>query len=374
MMNNNELVEWLIAIGGPSIKYRTITELTDNTANLDDLVDDLLHVKAVASLLERLEGYEPIQKIDIRTLNSIHSGTGVEGIVAKLIELGLKSGIHAFDTRMHVFRQYVNNELINKALSSPCGQDVADNRAIFIAVLLASYFVHAGYKYEEIINFIKERTNLLFKIASDKQFDIHLSDAELVNYPKRPKFWSTHPVIRPECDPGGSEKPLPLIHDIFCLAYLPKSFIDNDLKNKIDKIIEYVLDERFQALPEGYGLVFYKKNRTYYGMGWKPELPCLHNFDSEYEKGMLVLYMELMANFQVARKSSWFNNCLDYLQQFQTSNGTYCFPSSFLKDVKNNGYVGGMSMGLGENRKLTNAYEIESTFRMLLIKKRLNSL
>lgn len=61
-------------------------------------------------------------------------------------------------------------------------------------------------------------------------------------------------------------------------------------------------------------------------------------------------------------------------EYINSNNGTYCFPSSFLKNVKNNGYVCGMSMGLGENRKLANAYEIESTFRMLLIKKRLNLL
>jgi hypothetical protein len=374
MMNNNELIEWLTAYGNPTIKYRTITELTDNPPNLDNLVDDLLRVKAVNSLLQRLECYGPIQTVDSGTLNSIHTGAGLEGILAKLIELGMKSGIYGFDPRMQIFRQYVDNVFVHKALSSPGGRDVANNRAVFIAVLLASYFVHAGYEYDEIISFIKERINLLYRIASDKQFSIHLSDTELLDYPKRPKSWTAHPVIRPEHDPGCCEKPLPLIHDIFCLAYLPKAFIDKDLENKIDIIIEYVLNERFQALPQGYGLLWYKSNRTYYACGWRPEIPCLHNFDSEYERNILVLYMDLMSNFKVARESKWFQNCLNYLEKFRTHNGTYCFPPQLLKDTKNMGYVCGMSMGLGENRKLEKAYEIESTFRMLLIKKRLNTL
>jgi hypothetical protein len=343
-----------------------------NTPNIDNLVDDLLHVKVVDSLLQRLERYGPIQMVDSGTLNSIHTGAGVEGIVAKLIELGMKSGIHVFDSRMQIFRQYVDNVFVHKALSSPGGQDVVNNRAVFIAVLLASYFVHAGYEYDEIIDFIKERINLLYRIASDKQFNIYLSDTELLDYPKRPKSWAAHPVIRPEYDPGCCEKPLPLIHDIFCLAYFPKAFIDKDLENKINRIIEYVLDERFQALPQGYGLLWYKSNRTYYACGWRPELPCLNNYNSEYEKSILVLYMDLMSNFKVARESKWFQNCLNYLEEFKTYNGTYCFPPYLIKDKNNMGYVCGMSMGLGENRKLEKAYEIESTFRILLIKKRLN--
>jgi hypothetical protein len=374
MMNNNQLIEWLIAYGNPTIKYRTITELMGNTPNIDNLVDDLLHVKVVDSLLQRLERYGPIQMVDSGTLNSIHTGAGVEGIVAKLIELGMKSGIHVLDSRMQIFRQYVDNVFVHKALSSPGGQDVVNNRAVFIAVLLASYFVHAGYEYDEIISFVKERLDLLYRVASNKLFDIHLSDTELLAYPKRAKSWSLHPVIKPEYDPGCCEKPLPLIHDIFCLAYFPKAFIDKDLENKINRIIEYVLDERFQALPQGYGLLWYKSNRTYYACGWRPELPCLNNYNSEYEKSILVLYMDLMSNFKVARESKWFQNCLNYLEEFKTYNGTYCFPPYLIKDKNNMGYVCGMSMGLGENRKSQKAYEIESTFRMLLIKKRLNTL
>lgn len=374
MMNNNELLEWLITNGGPTIKYRTTTELMVNSPNQDKLVDDLLHVKMINSLLKRLECYGPIQTVDIGTLNLIHTGAGVEGIVAKLIELGMKSGIHVFDSRMHIFRQYVDNMFVRKALSSPGGQDVVNNRAIFIAVLLASYFVRAGYEYDEIMSFVKERINLLYRAASNKLFDIHLSDTELLVYPKRPKSWSLHPVIKPEYDPGCCEKPLPLIHDIFCLAYFPKAFIDKDLENKINRIIEYVLDERFQALPQGYGLLWYKSNRTYYACGWRPELPCLNNYNSEYEKSILILYMDLMSNFKVARESKWFQNCLNYLEEFKTYNGTYCFPPYLIKDKNNMGYVCGMSMGLGENRKSQKAYEIESTFRMLLIKKRMNTL
>lgn len=373
-MNNNQLMEWLIANGGPTIKYRTITELMDNPFNTNDLVNDLLNDRTINSLLQRLENYGPIQTIDNHTINAIHTGTGVEGIVSKLLELGMRAGIDVFDSRMQVFRQYVDNSFVRKALSSLGGQEVANHRAIFIAVLLASYFVKGRYLYDEIISFIKERIAFLYRIASDRQFNIHLSEAELLNYPKRTKSWTSQPVISPVYDPGSCEKPLPLIHDIFCMAYLPKAIIDSDLEYKINSIVEYILDEKFQALPKGYGLLWYKANRTYYACGWRPELPCLHDYNSEYEKGILILYLELMSNFKAARESKWFQNSLDYLENYRTNMGTYCFPTYFLKDKKDMGYVCGMSMGLGENRKSKKAYEIESTFRMLLIKRRVNIL
>lgn len=370
IMNDNELLEWLMANGGPIIKYRTATELMEVTENLSKLQRDIIDTKTVASLLQRLEQYKPIEKMDIRTINAIHTGAGVEGIVAKLIELGMRVGIEAFDSRMEIFRQYVDNIFVKEGMQSHGGNDVKNTRAIFIASLIASYFVHAGYIYDEIIDYIKQRIDLLYKAALERQFDVLLKDSELSAYPKRVKSFEKYSVIKPEYDPGCCDKPLPFIHDIYCMAYLPSAFVDSDLEFKINKIMEYIFDERFQALPEGYGLLWYKANRTYYACGWKPQLPCYFNYDSELEKGMLVLNVELMSNFKNVRETKWFIDSINYLEQFRTSTGTYCFPQNLIKDKKDQGYVCGVSMGLGENRKSQRAFEIEATFRMLLIKKR----
>lgn len=373
-MNDNELVEWLFENGGPAIKYRTAAELMDAPYLVNALTNDLLNNPKISSLLHKLEFYGPISAVDSHTLNAVHSGDGAEGVIAKLLELGLGCGVHPFDVRMQVFRQYVCNDFVINALTCPGGQDVINTRAIFIAVLLTSYFIRGRYEYDEIISFAKNRINSLYKVASKKIFDIHLNASELKDYPKRSKGWSDHPVIRPEYDPGCSEMPLPYIHDIFSLAYFPKNYIDKVIEDNINCIVEYILDERFQMLPQGYGLLWYKSNRTYYACGWRPELPCLYNFDSEAEKSKLVLYLDLMSHFKAARKSKWFNNCLNHLEQYKTKDGTYCFPSNYLKDVKNSTYVFGQSMGFEENRKLKRSFEIESTFRMLLIKKRINNI
>lgn len=188
---------------------------------------------------------------------------------------------------------------------------------------------------------------------------------------QRPPNWLETPVVRAEYDPGGNEKPLPNIWDIYTLAYLPEDCKSIELREQTSKIIEYVLDERFQALPWGYGLLFFTANKRYYGCGWSPRLPGLHGFEDPLDQGTMVLYVELTSHFVEARNSTWFKRCLEHLEAFKTETGTYCFPKNYLQEKKDQGFVCGASMGLGENRRRKNALEIESTFRMLLIKKRI---
>jgi hypothetical protein len=178
-------------------------------------------------------------------------------------------------------------------------------------------------------------------------------------------------VLRSEHDPGGNEKPLPNIWDVFTLAYLPRDLQSRDLRQRISAIINYILDERFQSLPSGYGLLFYRANRRYYGCGWSPRLPGLRDFENELDQATLVLYADLMSHFAEARESDWFRACMDHLEAFRTDTGTYCFPKTYLQEKRDQGFVFGASMGLGENRQRKDALQIESTFRMLLIKKRI---
>ena len=64
--------------------------------------------------------------------------------------------------------------------------DLQNSWALFIAVLLASYFVWGGYKYEESINLIKTQIDFLYKTASQKIFDIYLTEEELKSYRLHP--------------------------------------------------------------------------------------------------------------------------------------------------------------------------------------------
>ena len=361
-MTDSELVEWLMANAGPVIRYRTVRELHGNYHVHDDLISELLNEGFIKALLVKLDAFGPLSSIDRFTFNAIHNGTGLQAHVWKLLEFGLGKDIEPFDRRMQVFGNYVENKWVQAVWDHPAGFDVKDNWAIFIAVLLSSYLIRAGYEYEALINFVKRRIDLLHRNASEKVFDIHLNSEELAKLPKRPKIWSNKPVIRPEYDPGGRQTPLPLIHDMSMLAYLPEDIVDGELKRKVSRIVEYVLTPSFQSLEEGYGLLWSKDKRRFHGMGSKPELPCFHSFDDQKEQISLIYYLDIMSQFEEARESVWFQNSMQYLETYKTEDGTYDFPKFLLMK----GW-----MELGENRRRRNALEIESTFRMVLLKKRI---
>jgi len=369
-MNDHALCSWLMEKGNPVIRFRTCADLLGQTPP-DSLLGELLDFPPVRLLLQKLEDYGPIERMDSQTLNRIHTGPGVEGYVAKLLEYGMRAGIAPFDARMDVFRQYVDNDFVKRAVSGAPGSDADAFRPVIIASLMSSYFARAGYRdLTAASDFIRLRIDSIYKIASQKRFDIYLTDEELAKYPKRPAAWLNRPVIRPEFDPYRNIMPLPIIHDIFGMAYFPRELRTPELDDKISAIITYIMDSRFRALPRGYGLVYYEGYRRYYACGWRPEITDPRG--PEYERGIIVLYAELMSRFAAAAGSGWLKECLDVLEEYRTERGTYSLPPAMLKEKKDNGFVCGASMGLGENRRRREAYEIESTFRVLLIKKLLS--
>lgn len=78
--------------------------------------------------------------------------------------------------------------------------------------------------------------------------------------------------------------------------------------------------------------------------------------------------MEIMSNFEKAVFSEWFIKCLKHLEHFKMNTGKYSFPKNYLIEKKDN--CRQQSMGLGENRRKKESIIIESTFRMLRLKKK----
>lgn len=365
-MNENELITWLFDNGGSAIRYRTATELMENcSAGLKkQLIKDLLEHKKAKALLPLLDGFPTIPSFNnIRDFIRYHSSKGhdLEQILPKLMNIGFKKGISEFDKKMRNFCKYVENDLVRKAQQDP--QDVTDTWAIWTAHFVAAHFVWGGYTYKESIDYIKKRIDLLYKAASLKLFDIHSEKGK-------------KPIIKPELDPCIGDTPLPIIFDIFCLSYFPQENLNKDYRKKINVIIEYILDDRFQSLPEGYGYLSYISSsgkRTVYGCGWSPVLPGFFSFDSQPQLKSIILYLDLMSHFKVAIKSNWFKNCMDHLEQYRNNSGTYSFPSNYLSDKKDGFFVLGNGIGLEESRS-KKSLELESTFWMLLIKRRIRNM
>ena len=371
-METQGLIQWLLKEGGPAIRYRTMFELEGScTLSSDEsLLDTLLQAEKTRWLLEQMDLFGPITHVDIRVLNALHGmkPACLENVIPRLLERGLRAGVAAFDEKMERFRQYVDNPLVHRALEKPEPASVEEGRALFIATVLASYFLRGGYEYDEIIQFVTHRLELLSRLAAERTYDIHMSEAELVGLPRQ---WAGKPVIRAEMVPTSGSRPLPLIHDIFALAYYPATFLTDQHRQQLEDIVAYVTDERYRAFPPGYGYIWPETNRRVcFACGWNLDLPDLDS-DNPYQQRIIVQRLELLAHFPAARKYPWFQTGMQILEACQTERGTYRFPSTYLVELKAGYYVGGEYMGLEDNRRNPKTLELESTFRMLLLKKRI---
>ena len=90
--------------------------------------------------------------------------------------------------------------------------------------------------------------------------------------------------------------------------------------------------------------------------------------DPNFAPNMFVLYLDLVSHYPGAGQLPWFQKGIQHLEQFRVEKNRYCFPASYLPE-KTGGYYlyAGALMGIGERGK--QRLEIESTFRMLSMKR-----
>ena len=277
--------------------------------------------------------------------------TCFENAMHKLLSYGVRE---ADDKRI----QEVNVFIVELMNSNIGNLSLFDFGSITI---LASWLACMGHTEPIVIDVIREHMNVVYSFAKHRDYDITI-DPE--GFPTIPKARAMHPLVKPELYEGNIWR-LPTIHDIFAYANLPSQLREDEhIQHKIDTILEYILDERYQQLNRGYGLMLVPPNK-YYSMGWSMHL---HRYfiDTPIDNDGIVWQMELMSHFKKARESEWFINNLEHLQSFE-KDGMYEFPVDYLQEGKNKYYVLGCHMGLGEDRKLKLSRKLESTAWMLRI-------
>ncbi|MEW6359984.1 MAG: hypothetical protein AB1696_26845 [Planctomycetota bacterium] len=343
------LAEWLIEHGGPVVRYRAATELLDAAGETYSarLARDLLESPVVRRWLDLLERR--------RGVGGLHSSRpdAFENAMGKLFELGLRAGITPLDRATEPFRRWLAEKLRAGAVQS----------GDFYARLVAGTLARGGYLCDDaVLMAMKETLEHLSRTARKGWCDIWLSRRECAGFPKSCRG---KPFIKREFQFGG-KTPLPLIHDIYGFTGLAH---DRVLAHKINAVVGYILRPEFQKLPDGYGYIFDERKRQPWAHGWGVHLPGPERLGpSERETSRFLQRLELMAHFPQAVKSDWFARALRHLDRYQIEQGTYRFPSGFLKEQTSGYYVGGAYMGLGENRRSRRAIEIESTFRVLKIR------
>jgi hypothetical protein len=219
-----------------------------------------------------------------------------------------------------------------------------------------------GYEEQVVTDLLRERIEAVYDFAKEGNYDIYVKPE---GYPAIPKARADHSLVDPSLY-GNEIWKLPTVHDVFAYANLPAVLRKEPrIQKKIDVIIRYILDERYQRLPRGYGLMLVYPDK-YYSMGWSVHLD--HYFKDNARMGIdgVVWAMELMSHFGAARESEWFKRTLEHLEQYE-KDGLYEFPACYLSEGTDKYYVGGGHMGLGENRRERKGLTIESTAWMMRI-------
>jgi len=337
-MNDHSLTQWLLEHGGPAIRYRTATELVDDPAGIDlqRLTEDLLQSAAVCQWLDRigLPG----------GLTALHGSPpgAFENVCAKLCELGLRAGmLDELDAKMEPFRRHL------------AGWDEKWGRT-----LLAACLNWIGYDDEAVLACLSERLESMYGLARTGNYDIYVDQDTFGDFNNA---FRKKPLINPDLN-----EPLPKIWDLYALAHWPAALRNDETQKKIDAIVAYILHPGYQALEEGYGVMRAGKRR-YYSMGWSVHLPGYDRSGRSIPDYIHVQRVELMAHFRTARSSTWFQDRVRHLHGFQTTEGTYRFPSGYLHESSSGYWVTGAYMRLEENRRVRRSLDLDSTFRICLI-------
>jgi hypothetical protein len=372
-MDDRELSRWVFDNGGPAIRYRTATELlSDSSIDVGKLAGKLIESPLVTEWLERLG--PPLQPEALRNLresvrrhlmmDQIHSSrnTAYENVMGKLVQLGCRAGMPAFDAKTAPWRSWLE-DATERAAEPPFG--------LFRQRIVASFLMMAGYHDEAAVSrHVRGLLETVADLARQRDYDIYIDQD---TYPGYPKSFRPKPLINPELYPDG-EMRLPSIHDINAFAHLPEDGRDAATQEKIDTVVAYILDDRFQRLPPGYGVI-YQGQRRFYAAGWGVKLPGYFGFGAadvgaaDFDASQFVQRLELMAHFPTARGDRWLTESLAHLEGFRTGRGTYLFPAPFLQEKKQAYWVTGGYMGFEEGKRSAKARELESTFWMLKIRK-----
>jgi hypothetical protein len=369
-----DLAAWLLAHGGPAIRYRTATELLEDANGIDlaQLRADLLASPMTQQWLERVASTRGQPSAGLPGFH--HSRPeAFENAATKLCDLGLRAGMAPLDERMAPFRRWLDEQaqaIADIAQVSYASVETREatrsalDRGIrwFEAILVAARLAWLGYPDQSLRLCLARRLETLYALAATGNHDIYIDQDTFGDYPNNP--FRKRRFVDP-CFNGI----LPSIHDVYALAHYPEDMLDESTQHKIDVVVAYILHPDYQALEDGYG-VMRAGPRRYFSMGWSVHLPGYDGFDlDDWRAGMLVQRVELMAHFPAAATHRWFRESVAHLEGFRTDEGTYRFPARHLQESPGGYWVSGAYMRLEENRRARQSLTLDSTFRMLCIRK-----
>lgn len=279
------------------------------------------------------------------------------------IRFGFTSGIPLFDEKTKIMCE------VYRCLASS-GQGCWEQ----IVMLL----MEAGYYYEDMLGYMTDKfLDKAYATAKGQYFDIYETDPSKIRWSKLPDIWKDKPITKEihVHDFEVSEFPLPTIYHVKYMIDIYKYINVNNIKEKIDTVIKYILRPEYQKLRGNYGYGWFF-NKSYYASSPGVSLPFYE--DNEFHNGYMN-NLEMISLSPVATRSEWFCKCVDLLEQYKTEQGTYmlpddCFYHTFVRPANTTtvyeAYIS-KDVKIKKNEKRSFVIELCSTHFVELMKKRL---
>lgn len=325
----NKIIDQLFKEGDVILKYRCATEFMK-----------IFDSNMILQLEEKLLLNDKVQKrLDfLNSREKLHDSSGIHGSTSKhlenalpmLLDFGFRKGMRSFDESMWTIMSRIQKyEVCEESLNSE-----------LMKIIIYPFIFKAGFATDYIRKYMSKRLDLLYNFTSQKNYDLY--DESI--YIGIPKNFNNRRILRPELYVDNVIR-TPLIYDVYMLAELIKEASSDD-KKKIDTIMQYILDNAYGKIDDGYGLLV-TGPRRYLAMGWDAKLPVIHK--SELTSRMLHR-LELMSNFDVAVNHQWFKQVYTICESYKDEDGMYLFPKECMAENESN-WVYGNHMSYGENRR-----------------------
>jgi hypothetical protein len=355
---------WLLEHADAPIRYRVLRELYQDEKAAREAEKDLLEHPAVRLWLNNLKPDTPPQHW------SMEHGSAdfcLENALLKAVQLGLHCGLPQITDAVRYYSEKLLEASFDGLFRVNSGFQLGYANNGFTAILVGNLLTLAGFTDTTIRKYMLGSLDELYAFTRRGYFDLYAGDEERLQLKAVPAIWTNKKFIRRRLveEHGFC---YPFIYDIVGLHKL-YNVVSAETDRKIDAVIDMISTDAFhQAVSDGYGILI-SGDRKYHAQGWDPKYPGWFHVKSYIESDnprRLLFFAQHISKYPSARKTKWFAELLNYLEQFRTKTGTYLFPTAWLKEQQ--GYaVLGKHLSFGENRKKTNWLEIESTFYVQLL-------
>lgn len=325
-MDKLQTLNWLIQNGGASIKLNLINEgLIDKDAyDVNVLADELLQIEKVKTAFTYFDKFKDYKSMSNQQLcGFVHNcyEDCFEMFMPFLIKLGFRKGISLLDEKIEFMRDvYIHLTTPNESGELPWHY----HGRIVILNLLS-----AGYYNDDMNDYMLDSINKCCKVAELQAFDYFETDETKIR--KRPKMWKDVPVLKDihNCEIG--DLPMPTAYLVTAALQYYQHINDEQTKKKINDIIKYILDPRYQEKRGSYGIHWDNTKKTYHASGPGIGLPFYaSDYVTDNEKWAFLNWVNTMSYSNIALSSEWFKKCMNFLEQYKTESGTYIFPNELL--------------------------------------------